>query len=177
MGGVLAAGATLLAISLAVRPGWPVEWLGESFGRQTGYSPSLATAWGLAAHDLGSVLVAPILVALVLAVTVLIARGVPHDPVAFTALAVPLSLFATPYAWSYDFVVLALPWAFVMAAAGRAPATLRRGLLAAVVIIASPLAWLLYLFAFTRGAETLSATVPALTAILVAFASRVDGRR
>lgn len=170
--GAMGATGALLIVSLAFRPAWPLEWLRESTGRQTGYSPSLATAWGLAAHDLGNVLFAPVLIVLVIALALLIARGVPRDPVAFSALAVALGLFATPYAWSYDFVVLALPWAFVLARSDRMRPGMRFALTASIAVVASPLAWALYLLAFTRGAETLSAVVPAASALLVAVAER-----
>jgi len=163
---VLGTTALLLA-SLAFQPSWPIEWVRESFTRQTGYSPSLATAWGLAAHDLGSVLYAPILIALVAIASVVLARGVPREPAPFIALAIPLSLVATPYAWSYDFVVLAMPWAFVLARAQEAGNDMRRALTAALVVNASLLPWALYMLAFARGGETLSATIPAITALLV----------
>ena len=85
----------------------------------------------------------------------------------------PLALFAVPYAWSYDFLVLIFPWSFVLARAERARPLVRRALIASLVLVASPLAWVLYLAAFARGTETLSALVPALTAVVVAASLRV----
>jgi hypothetical protein len=131
----------------------------------------------MAAHDIGDVLYAPVLIALVTVMSVLVARGVPRDPVAFTALVVPLSVFATPYAWSYDFVVLALPWAFVLARAQTSSDLIRRALTAALIVVASLLPWSLYMLAFSRGAETLSAVIPAITAMLVGLALRLTSQR
>ena len=165
--GALGGTAGLLLVSLPFLPSWPIEWARESFTRQTGYAPSLATAWGMAAHDMGSVAYASLLIVLVTVVSVALAHGIPRDGVAFMALAIPLSLFATPYAWSYDFIVLALPWAFVLARAHGAHDAIRRVLTAALVLVASLLPWSLYMLAFARGAETLSALIPAMTALLV----------
>jgi hypothetical protein len=170
--GGAAAVVALLAISLPLRPAWPSEWLGELFGRQIGHAAEYATAWGIAAHDLGSLAWGFPLVAALVATCLLVARGVPRDRVAFLALAVPLSLFATPYAWSYDFVVLALPWAFVLSRCERLAPAPRRALRYVLVAVASPLTWILYLIAFARETETLSALIPALTALLVSVAAR-----
>jgi hypothetical protein len=166
--------ALLFVVSLPFQISWPLEWIRESFGRQTGYSPSLATAWGLAAHDLGNVLFAPVLIAAAVLVVLLVAGGVPRDALGLSALAVPLALFATPYAWSYDFVALALPWAFLVARAARADAPTRYALLIALLLSASLLPWTLYAIAFQRGVETLSAIVPLAAALLVAAAARME---
>ena len=171
VGGV-AAVLALFAIALPVRPSWPVEWLGELFGRQIGHAAEYATAWGIAAHDLGSLAWGAPLVAGLVALCLLLARGVPRDRVALLSLAVPLSLFATPYAWSYDFVVLALPWAFVLSRAERLAPAPARALRYALITVASFLTWILYLLAFARETETLSALVPVFTALLVSVAAR-----
>jgi hypothetical protein len=170
--GAIGGVALLLLVSLPASVSWPLEWLRESFGRQTGYSPTLATAWGLAAHDLGNVLFAPVLITAAVLAALWIAGGVPRGAVGLVALAVPLALFATPYAWSYDFVALALPWAFVVAHAARADARARYALLTALLLAASFLPWSLYAIAFQRGVETLSATVPLAASLLVAVAAR-----
>ncbi len=167
-----AAALALLALSLPVRPAWPSEWLNELFGRQIGHAAEYATAWGIAAHDLGSLAWGVPLVAGLVALCLWLARGVPRDRVALLSLAVPLSLFATPYAWSYDFVVLALPWAFVLARAERLAPAPARALRYALIAVGSSLTWILYLLAFARETETLSALVPALTALLVSAAAR-----
>jgi hypothetical protein len=119
------------------------------------------------------VLFAPVLIIAAVLAVLLVAGGIPRDAVTVGALAVPLALFATPYAWSYDFVALALSWAFVVAQAARSDAPARYGLLVALLITASLLPWSLYAIAFQRGVETLSATVPLAAALLVAAAARM----
>jgi hypothetical protein len=172
LGGAILALLALFAVSLPVRPGWPLEWLGELFGRQIGHATEYATAWGIGAHDLGSLTWGAVLVAVVVAGCVWLAKDGLRDRVTLLALAVPLSLFATPYAWSYDFVVLVLPWAFVLARSERTTATTRNLLRWALIGVASPLTWILYLLAFSRETETLSAVIPVLTALLVSVAAR-----
>lgn len=170
--GATAALLVLFALSLPVRPGWPLEWLRELFGRQIGHATEYATAWGIGAHDLGSLAAGGVLVAIVVTTCVWSARDALHDRVTLLALAVPLSLFATPYAWSYDFVVLLLPWAFVLARSERSSPARRTLLRWGLIAVASPLGWILYLLAFSRGTETLSALLSALTALLVSVAAR-----
>ncbi len=170
--GAAATFAGLLAISLAARPTWIGEWLRELFGRQIGYAVEYGTAWGFAAHELGSAAWAPVLImALVVAVAGL-ARARLREPVALAAVAVPLSLFATPYAWSYDYLTLALSWAVVLVAAGTAERRVRLALLLALLLVATLLPWLLWIVATARKTEALSAVVPAATALLAATALR-----
>jgi len=166
--------AGLFAVTIVVDPLWPVKLVREIVGRQAAHSVDLATAWGLAAHDLGALALAPLLIVALAASALWLAGGIPRAPVSFTALAVPLAIFATPYAWSYDFVPLALPWALVVARAGRASAPTRRALLVALIVAASLAPWLLYALAFRRETETLSAVVPALAALLVAAVIRSE---
>ncbi len=173
LAGGAAALLALFAISLPVRPSWPIEWWAELFGRQIGHAAEYATGWGIAAHDLGSLAWGVPLVGGLVAACLWLARGVPRDRVALLSLAVPLSLFATPYAWSYDFVVLIVPWAFVLARCERLAPAPARALRYALIAVAAPLTWILYLLAFAREIETLSALIPALTAILVSAAARV----
>jgi hypothetical protein len=161
--------AVLVVITLAVSPGWPLEWLGEISGRRLRVTTLLPTAWGLSSDLFGTLAVAPLLIAAVAGVSVRLARG-QSGLLGFAAIALSLSLFAAPYAWSYDHLVLVFPWALTLAIAGRAPARQRTALLLGTVVIASVLPWALYAIAFTRGGETLSAVIPALTAMLAAAA-------
>ena len=169
---VLTVGALALA-ALAVSPGWPLEWLGELGGRRLRVAGLLPTAWGLSADLFGTQAVAPVLIgALVLGVA-LVVRGMPGH-LAFAAAALPVSLFASPYAWSYDHLVLVFPWAVCIAAASRAGGSARAWLFAMTALVAGVLPWSLYAIAFSRGLETLNALIPALTALLVAGAIRLD---
>ncbi len=170
--GAIVAAVVGTVVSILVLPG-SIPVLAGYASRSVGVAVPLASLWDLGAA-LGLPLLAPIaIVVLGLVVfTLLVGRAV--DDATFAGIAVAFSLALTPYAWSYDYVLLALPWALTL---GRVPAIAgRRGTLVLVlqVIVASPLAWGLYLLAFSRGGETLSPIVPALSAVLLALAVRWD---
>ena len=132
----------------------------------------LPTAWGFAAQTVGDAAWGGVFIAIVLVATALIARG-HTGPLVVFVLSLPLSLFATPYAWTYDYLVLAVAWGFILACAGRAAGSARLVLLAAGVVLAVLGPWVLYAVSFARGEETLSATLAAATAIVAACAARV----
>ncbi|MDQ2952753.1 MAG: glycosyltransferase 87 family protein, partial [Chloroflexota bacterium] len=166
-------GVLLLMIPMVLLPAWPVEWLVDVGRRRLQVVTLLPTAWGFAADLFGNALWGvPLAAALIAVCAALMARRM--DTLSLLALLTSLSLVVTPYAWSYDFLVLACPWAFVLGRVARtrgAPAlALRLGLVA----VASILPWLLYAVAFGRGGETLSMIVPAATALLVAAATRMS---
>ena len=132
----------------------------------------LPTAWGFSADVFGNALWGIVLCAILIAACALTARNV--DALSLLALSTSLSLVVTPYAWSYDFLVLACPWAFVLARVAHARPAQAFALRASVAAVSSLLPWLLYAVAFGRGGETLSVLVPAATALLVAAASRIS---
>ena len=165
--GTVVAGMAVVTVALA--PGWPGEWLAEVAGRRLGVAALLPTAWGLSADLFGTVLAAPVLIVLVVALSIALARG-RTTPVGLAAIALAISVFAAPHAWSYDHLVLVLPWALTLAIAERSSGRRRIALLLATAGVASLLPWVLYAIAFARGGETLNAVVPALTALLVAAA-------
>lgn len=172
---VLAAAATaaaMLVVPLAFVPAWPLEWLGEVGGRRLRVAGDMPTAWGFADHVLGDARWgALVLAALAAAVAWLAWRRL--DAADVLLLSLPLSLLATPYAWSYDHLVLAIAWGVIFArAASASDRSLRAAMLAAGVGLSGALPWALYLWSFSRGNEALTAIVPALTAIAVAFALR-----
>ena len=162
------AGAMAL-ITIAVAPRWPAEWLDELTGHRSHVVSLLPTAWGLSADAFGTVWIAPILIAAAIGGCWTLARG-RSTPVGVAAIALALSLFATPHAWSYDHLLLVLPWALTLAIATRSRARRRIALLLGTVAVASLLPWTLYAIAFARGGETLSAFVPVVTALLAAAA-------
>jgi hypothetical protein len=162
-------GAVLIALPLLFLSTWPLEWLGQEGPHRLQIAGLLPTAWGFSADVLGNVLWGAVLSVVLIAACVAIARRI--DALALLALSIPLSLVVTLHAWSYDYLLLAGPWAFVLARADRTRAS-GTALLAAVLLVASPLPWLLYAVGFTRGVETISVLVPAATALLVATAAR-----
>jgi len=168
--------AALSVASLVVAPGWPLEWLGELGGRRLRVAGLLPTAWGLSADLFGTQAVAPVFIAAVVLGAALIVRRVPGH-LAFAALALPVSLFASPYAWSYDQLVLVFPWALCVTTAARVARSKGAALLMMTALVGAILPWCLYAIAFARGLETLNALVPALTALVVALAIRVNPDR
>jgi hypothetical protein len=172
-GGALTTGALLL-VSFALRPGWLASWLG-SVQRIQSVPVSRANALGLAPAEagwLGWALVALLAVALVLW------WRTRHPPlVALAAGALSLSLFGSPYVWSYDHLVLVVGVLAAVAFASRAESRERTPLLALIAAAFVPLPWLLYALAFSRGDEAWNALVPvALFAVLVLAERRVPLR-
>ena len=170
-----AAAAIAVGLGMGLLPllfvsAWPQEWLGAVGPQRLRVAGLFPTAWGFAADVLGNAWWAVAVIAVLVALVVLIARDV--DTLALFALSFPLSLVVTPHAWSYDFLLLAVPWAFVLGRLPFATVAMRRLLLGALVLIASPLPWMLYGVGFARGLETLSVVVPAATALLAATATR-----
>jgi len=171
---VLAAVA-MIAVPMVFVPSWLLEWIGQEGPSRLRVAGLLPTAWGFSADVLGDPLWGAVLAVALLAACLAIARR-GLDALALLALSIPLSLVVTPHAWSYDFLLLAGPWAYVLARARRPRAAGTSALFAASVFVASTLPWLLYALAFTRGGETLSVVVPAATALLVAAAARIQPR-
>jgi len=165
-------GVAMVVVPMLFLPGWIFEWLDELVVRRARVAVFLPTAWGFAADVFGNPAVGALLVAAVAIGCWLLVRRSRVDDTGLFALTLPLSLFATPYAWSYDFLVLFVSYAFVMACAEGAPPRTRMWLTIGAVALAGPVQWLLYTVAFPRGNETLSAVVTAATALLVAAALR-----
>lgn len=171
---VLAAVAMLVAPMIAV-PAWPLEWWVEVSVRRMQVVALLPTAWGFAGDVLGNGSLGAALIAAVLAVTWILLRGYHVDDVGLLALTLPLSLFATTYAWTYDHLVLFVSYAFVLSRASST-AGVRLPLLVGTVALAGPVPWVLYTIAFARLNESLSAWIAAATALLVVFALRAGTR-
>jgi hypothetical protein len=168
-------GAIMLALPLAIVPTWPIEWLGQAEQRTAGIAVLLPTAWGFAADLFGNVAWGAAISAAAVGVCALLVKRV--DALSLLALTVPLSLVVTLHAWSYDFLLLAAPWAFVLGQLAHARGPVRAALVACLVAIASLVPWLLYAVAFSRGNETLSMVVPATTAVLAAAVTRMTPSR
>jgi hypothetical protein len=170
----LGTAAAMALLPLIFVRAWPIEWLGEVGGRRLRVAGDMPTAWGLANHLFGDMAWGLLLIVAMVAVVAALTRD-RLDAVSVFALSLPLSLLMTPYAWSYDHLVLAVSWGFLFARA----ATIREPeraipLLAAALLLACVLPWTLYAVGFARGEESLTAIVPALTALAVAMAVRLS---
>ncbi|MHB8632187.1 MAG: hypothetical protein ACYC9W_09695, partial [Candidatus Limnocylindria bacterium] len=156
--------------SLAAFPSWPLEWARELLTHRVEIARPMPTAWGLSVLLFGGAVWGAVLLALVVAVVLVVARGRRVDGVAFGAIVLAISLFATPYVGGYDQLFLAPSWAVVLAAAARSAPRRRRVLLGAVVAVAVVVPWSLLVLFSGSGSDTPNALVPALSAVLATAA-------
>jgi len=166
---IWSAAITLLvlgAASIAVFPAWPGEWLRELTTNRVEIARPLPTAAGLASLLFGDARVAIVLVVALIAAVVILGRGRRIDRVTYGAIAIAVSLFAVPYAYTYDQLFLLLPWAVVAAAAARAAGPDRWLRLAGLVGAAILVPWAIFAATFATGSDTYNAVVPALAALL-----------
>jgi hypothetical protein len=175
LAGAILAGIVIVAVAFAVMPRWWNEWLTE-LGRRSQALSQFATVWGFSMDLFGTPVPGAIFLAIVVIAVVAIAQRRIFRELPFLGLVIIISLLATPYIWSYDFLVLAVPWAIVLAELQRKSAARRFLFLIGLIAVASLLPWVLYALAFTRGRETWSVVVPAMTALLLA-AAIADRRR
>lgn len=162
--GCVASAVVLVLASVAVRPTWLAEWTANVVQVNAGVGPR-ATAWGL-----GPMLGVPgvLLAIVVIAVYAYWARSGASVPSLYAG-ALAVSLFVAPYAGRYDAIAL-LP----SLAIGLATATTPRPktlpiVLALVLLVASPLQWLLHILVFAHINEAIGSLVPiAVFAVVVA---------
>jgi len=163
----------IAAASLIVQPAWPTEWLGAVLGPRLRIAALLPTVWGLANDTLGSPLWGAVLALALVGALAVILRGVAVDRAALLALGIGVSLFVSPHVWSYDHLLLALPWAATLAIAVGHRTGRGRLLVVATILGASFAPWVAYAVSIVRVSETLSAAIPAMSALLLATALRL----
>jgi len=134
----------LLAVSLGLRPSWPVSWLGELGGHRLGMTAGVPTVWSLASIATGDARLGIVVIGALAAVYALASRGRPLATVDVAAIALVGTLLISPYAGGHDQVLLAPAWGGVLAAAIRLVDWRRVALVIALVLCASVLPWLLY---------------------------------
>ncbi|HYK97997.1 MAG TPA: glycosyltransferase 87 family protein, partial [Candidatus Acidoferrales bacterium] len=166
--GLIAVAAPIVALSLAVRPGWIGEFL-VSAGSIGGAGLRRSTVFGLV-PNIG---LAIAIVAVLVGTFVLWVRSAHPRRAAVISAAVPISLFSAPYGWSYDHILLLVSAAIVIAQVATAHARVRFAFLIALAVVLVPLTWSLYAIAFRRGDEGLSGITPLAMLIVVAAAARV----
>ena len=170
----LVAGAVMVLVPFLFVPGWPIEWLGEIGGRRLRVISQMPTAWGFAAQTVGNEAWGAVFLVAVVLLTARIAWG-HAGPLVVFVLSLPLSLLATPYAWTYDYLVLAVAWGFIFVCAGRLHGETRGTLLLVAALALAVLGpWVFYAVSFTRGEEALSAALAAGTALVVSAAARAS---
>jgi hypothetical protein len=151
--------AVLVAISLALRPTWPFEWLALLTGPAApGNGANLIGVLATLGVDRAWALVAIVLVLAVAAGLLALSPRAPIDVVAVGACA---SLLVTPYSGSHDHLILGAAWARTYAVAMRSPASQRALLLGGLLLSVSLMPWVLYAFALqNRPDEALNGFVP-----------------
>jgi hypothetical protein len=163
--------AVMAAASVVAFPAWPGEWLRELTTNRAEIARPLPTAAGLATLLFGDARFAVVFITALIAGIALLARGRRIDRVTYGAIAISVSLFAVPYAYSYDHLFLLLPWAVVAAAAARSDGGHRRLLLAGLVSAAILVPWAIFVATFASGMDTPNAVVPALAALLATLSA------
>ena len=134
----------LLAVSLGLRPSWPVSWIGELGGHRLGMTEGTPTVWSLASIATGDARLGIVVIAGLAAVYAFASRGRPLATVDVAAIALVGTLLISPYAGGHDQLLLAPAWGAVLAAAFRLDRDWRRGALVVTLLLcASVLPWLL----------------------------------
>jgi len=165
--GAALVGVALLAVSLALRPSWPVSWIGELGGRRLGMTEGVPTMWSLASIATGDARLGVVVIAALAAVYWAALRGRPLATVDIAALSLVGTLLISPYAGGHDQLLLAPAWGTALAAAFRLTDWRRIALVAAVLLCASVLPWLLYMDALlNRPNDAASGLVIIATALV-----------
>lgn len=163
-GAAAVTGGALVLASFAVRPSWLGEWSRPLL--TSGYPRTdHATLFGALPGDL--TLLGWIVVLILAGAFALWERRRPLAIV--IGAAIPLSVFAAPYGWSYDYILLAIPAAVVIAVVARASPAARAAVLVSLAVTFVLVPWVLYAIAFQRGDESWSVVVPLVALVPLAL--------
>lgn len=156
-----------VAVSLAVRPAWPADYLVEILENRRDQTAAATSLVGLSVFVTGSPLAGVILVVGVLAAAAGLLRERALAGVELLAVGTAASLVVSPYLGSHDDLLLVPSWAVLF---GAGP------VLVAVVAVVLP--WSLYLLKGPlANGEGLSGLVPALTLLALATVLRRSRER
>jgi hypothetical protein len=163
---VIAVLALVAALSIAVRPAWPGEYLTELVENRRGQTAVSTSLVGLSTLVTGSALAGVVLSLVVLSVSAALLWRRRLGATDVLATAATASLVASPYLGSHDSVLLAPAWALLLGTGT-----------ALVTVVAVVLPWALY---FSKGwvgnEEGLSGLVPAITLVALALSLRARPR-
>ena len=177
IGAAAAAVGVLVAISLALRPSWPLAWLARLTAAGAA-QPNGANLTGVFTTIGLDRLWAVAAIPLILVAAAVMLRSSPRATIDFVAVGACVSLLVTPYSGSHDHMLLAPAWARTLAAGLRWPAAAGAVLLVGLVVAATLLPWALYAFALrARPDEALNGLVPLATLLLLAITYAVDRRQ
>ena len=154
-----------------LRPSWLLAWA-QAPGELRSVAISRNTTWDLAV-SLGSWTLGILIIAVLLSLALALVRTRRLEHADVVGLGAALSLVVTPYAWTHDFMVLAIPWAVTLAHANQLRPIPRRVLTLATMTVAALMLWAFeVLIALGRADESLAALIPMLTAPLLALTIR-----
>ena len=160
-----------LAACLALRPSWLSAWA-LAPGELRSVAISRNTTWDLAA-SLGSWTIGVVAIVVLLSSVAALVRTRRLEHADVVGLGAAASLVVTPYAWTHDFMVLAIPWAVTLAHANELQPARRRLLTLATLVVAAPMLWAFeVLIALGRADESLAALTPMVTTMLLALSIR-----
>lgn len=166
----------LVAISLALRPGWVGEWVGNATALQLS-TGSNATGWTLdRAVALGPWLPALAVGALVVA-WLAWARARRPDLALLYGSGLAVSIFAAPHGWSYDQMLLLVTAAAILDRLASLSEPRRLAGLVSLYATLGVLPWILYLLAVERGGEEWSAVTPLVALGLLLGVDALAGAR
>jgi hypothetical protein len=169
--GAVLVGAALLAVSLVLRPSWPVSWMGELGGHRLGMTEGTPTVWSLASIATGDARLGVAIIAALAAVYAFAIRGRQLATVDVAALSLVATLLVSPYAGGHDQLLLAPAWGAALAAAFRLLDWRRIALVAAVLVCASVLPWLFYVDALLSRPNDAASGLVIIASALVHAAS------
>jgi glycosyl transferase family 87 len=160
-----------LIACVVLRPSWLLAWA-QAPSELRSVAISRNTTWDLAV-SLGSWTLGVLIIAVLLSLSFALVRTSRLEHADVVALGAALSLVVTPYAWTHDFMVLAIPWAVTLAHANELRPVPRRLLTLATMTVAALMLWAFeVLIALGRADESLAALTPILTTLLLAMSIR-----
>jgi len=155
----------LLLASVVAQPAWPQGWLAEVRGNRLALASQSTSVWTVASWLPGGPVWALVIIALLTAAAVDLARRQPLSAVEAVAILACLTLVIVPYSGSHDQMLLVPAWAVVLR---RSLANGHRATLASLPLIVLVLPWALYAIRDISGGHELpSALMPLIAALML----------
>jgi hypothetical protein len=158
-------GLLLLTASVIAQPAWPQGWLVEIRGNRLEPASQATSVWTVASWLPGGGVWALVIIAVLTAAAVDLARRLPLTAVEAVAVLASLTLVIVPYSGSHDQMLLVPAWAVVLR---RSLANDHRATLASLPLIVLVLPWALYAIRdLFSGLELSTAVMPLIASLMV----------
>lgn len=158
-------GLLLLTASVIAQPAWPQGWLVEIRGNRLEPASQATSVWTVASWLPGGRVWALVIIAVLTAAAVDLARRLPLTAVEAVAVLASLTLVIVPYSGSHDQMLLVPAWAVVLR---RSLANDHRATLASLPLIVLVLPWALYAIRDVfSGLELSTAVMPLIASLMV----------